>query len=317
MKIRYALAFIVVFGILIAIFSDENVRTNLMHFGQRVNQVVDIYPNQSCEKPIAYRLGDVDERFGLTEDKIRALSLEAEKIWEEASGRDLFILDQNNESAVTINFIFDERQQSIIDARKSEDTLESQWQSFDLLTDKYDEISAQYKIEVEQYESDIKEYEEFLDEFNKSVEDWNENGGSQKEYKSIKDKEFFIKTVFRGLEENRKKLNDKAEQINQLAEQINQLQKNLSRKTDLHNRQFATDEIVDIGEFGFYDINIYQYYSIADLRLTLTHEMGHALGIDHVDDNEAVMYYLLEDQYVNDLVLKDADLEALEAICAN
>ena len=43
-----------------------------------------------CEKPLEYRIGDFDERFGLRHGQFVRALVEAEKIWEEKTGEDLF-----------------------------------------------------------------------------------------------------------------------------------------------------------------------------------------------------------------------------------
>ena len=83
----------------------------------------------------------------------------------------------------------------------------------------------------------------------------------------------------------------------------------------MHNHKFADSTVVHSGDFDSYEINIYQYYDFPDLRLTLAHELGHALGIDHVDDTNAIMYYLLESQDVVNLKPTEFDLQALFEIC--
>lgn len=316
--IRYILAFIIIFGILGIIFSDEKVKQQLAKLSNSVIeqvQTADLYPNQSCEEPISYRLGNIDNRFGISEKDIVSLLKEAEDLWETAGAKDLFVYNQNDTNAVPINFIFDQRQADIIAANQSEEFLNTEWNSFETLASQYESVSKEYKTKTNIYDSDVAEYEALLSEFNDTVDEWNENGGSKKEYQDLKDQEFFIKTVFKGLEIERERLNETADRLNNLAEQVNAIQSQLNRKIGLHNERFAEEEIINSGDFDYYKINIYQYYSIADLRLTLAHEMGHAIGIDHVEDKNAIMYYLLESQDVVGLEPQVADIEALFDVC--
>jgi len=314
--IRYFLAISIVTGILFVIFSDEHVQKQLSVVSRHVlKNVENIYPDRSCEEPLAYKLGTIDERFNISNDEILKLLSDSEKLWEDASEKDLFVLDQNNTEAIPVNFVFDERQQEIISARESEDLLDTQWASYENLKQQYEKLSSAYKKRVSVYDENIKEYEDLLDKLNKSIEDWNKNSGTKAEYKNIKDGEFFIKTVFTGLEKERISLNNDADGLKKMVDQINNIQSNLKQNTALHNRTFAHEETVNSGDFGFNEINIYQYQDISDLRITLAHEMGHAIGLDHVLDEKAIMFHLLEKQDVLNLKLSDADVEALNILC--
>jgi predicted Zn-dependent protease len=54
-----------------------------------------------------------------------------------------------------------------------------------------------------------------------------------------------------------------------------------------------------------------------ELMLVLAHEMGHALGIGHVDNPQSVMYRLMGNQARPGLELTEDDRYALMDICNN
>ena len=54
-------------------------------------------------------------------------------------------------------------------------------------------------------------------------------------------------------------------------------------------------------------IQIYQFDAEADLRLTLAHELGHALGLGHHQDPAALMYPILGAQQLEGFKLMPAD----------
>lgn len=321
--VRWIALFILVFGTFFIISNDQKVKDQIQTITDKLtgeisgikNKLSDVYPNRSCDEPLAYTLGEIDGRFGLSESQIVNLLKEAESIWENTSGQDLFQYSPSDPDAVRVNFIFDERQADILAAKQSENSLDNKWAQFEKLVDQYEALSSEHNQSLATYESDVAEYESLLDKFNKSVDDWNKNGGSQKEYQELKDDEHFIKVVFQGLEKEQDKINNNADSINALADKIEILQKELSRQTDIHNSNFGESEVINSGDFDTYAVNVYQYYSIPDLRLTLAHELAHALGLDHVSNEESIMYYLLDKQDVLNLEPSVDDLAELRIVC--
>lgn len=60
-------------------------------------------------------------------------------------------------------------------------------------------------------------------------------------------------------------------------------------------------------------ILIYEFESEDDLRLTLAHELGHALGLQHTDDPHALMHPVMKDQDIAHFRLTQADRDLLLA----
>src|SRR5262245_51132991 len=61
-----------------------------------------------CHTPISYRIGHVDTQFGLSDSEVRAVTEQAERLWENTLGRNLF--EHSYTAKLTINFVFDTRQ---------------------------------------------------------------------------------------------------------------------------------------------------------------------------------------------------------------
>ena len=89
-----------------------------------------------------------------------------------------------------------------------------------------------------------------------------------------------------------------------------------AKQVQSYNALYGEHRHFHKGEYNGKEITIYQYQDLADLILTLAHELGHALGLAHVDDPKAVMYELLSDQDLDTLTLSSADVRALHTACS-
>jgi GNAT superfamily N-acetyltransferase len=89
-----------------------------------------------------------------------------------------------------------------------------------------------------------------------------------------------------------------------------------AKQVQSYNALYGEHRLFHKGEYNGKEITIYQYQDRTDLILILAHELGHALGLAHVDDRKAVMYELLSDQDLDTLTLTSADVRALHAACS-
>src|SRR5690348_7772828 len=67
-----------------------------------------------CSSPVAYRIGAIDPRFGVSADKFRKDIAAANRIWSARVGHDLF--RYSDDAPLAINLVYDWRQ----DATQSE-----------------------------------------------------------------------------------------------------------------------------------------------------------------------------------------------------
>ena len=112
-------------------------------------------------------------------------------------------------------------------------------------------------------------------------------------------------------------LNEMVREINKLVGSLNRLIKSLNLNVGAYNTIGASRGETFVGGIyhsaeGVREINVYEFSNRDKLVRVLAHEFGHALGLEHVEDRNAMMYKLNEGDA---RVLSKSDLVALKALC--
>ncbi len=269
-----------------------------------------------CQRPLAYTIGRFDERFGLARAELLAALSEAEHVWEKPISRDLF--NYADRGRLEINLVYDARQAAteiltemglvIADTENSYQNLKAQ---YTLLKNQYDRERAALDTMVSDFEKRKAAYEQ-------RVNDWNSRGGAPKgEYEKLEREKGILQTSLAAIENAQDELNALAEKINALATTMNRLATELNLNVEQYNTVGASrgEEF----EEGTYQedragrrINIYEYSSREKLTRVLAHEFGHALGLPHVEDGQAIMYRLNQGENKTPTA---ADLAELKKVC--
>lgn len=271
-------------------------------------------PQTVCEKPLVYSLGVIDSNFNITKDNFLKIIFEAENIWEEGTGMNLFTYKED--APFKINLIFDERQRKTIAEARAREALDNGGDSYQLLTNKYESLLSNHKTKFKQYEKAIAKYENRLDLYNKKVTYYNSIGGApEKEYKSLEQERIQIENTALNLKKGRKELNTLNSQLKTLAEEVNNQANIYNTEITQYNSTFGASTVFDQGEYTGKEINIYQFDQMDDLRIVLIHEFGHALNLDHVEGSSSIMYYLMGKQNLKLPKLSMKDLQALNTEC--
>lgn len=264
-----------------------------------------------CDSPIKYKLGRVDPGFQLSETKLLASIRQAGDMWSKPVGKELFEYDPNGK--LTLNLIYDERQQTTQQNQVLKADVEKTSRLADSVKREYEELLQDLNESKQIYNAELAKFQVKQTAYSTQVEYWNSHGGAPAaEYDKLQVERNALLVEQDLLESKRLSMNATASRVNAFIQKYNLLVQTANARIDIIN-QTAGQEFQE----GSYDpktdtINIYEYSTHDKLTRVLAHEFGHALGLDHNNNSESIMYALNQS---NTLTLSKDDIVSLKALC--
>lgn len=270
-----------------------------------------------CQSPVSYSLGSIDARFRISTSTLVADLQQAEAIWEKPSGKNLLQYDATS-GDVTVNFVYDYRQKATDQMAASGIQVTKSKASYDLLKARYDALAAAVVSEKAQFEQNVAAYQQNEAAYNAEVGAWNGKGGAPPaEYARLQEEKAVLATEEQSIEAEQNTVNADVDTQNALGTSLNLLIAQLNLNVDTYNQAgSSTGSEFEEGEYvsgaGLREINIYEYSDHDELVRVLAHEMGHALGLAHVTDPNAIMYKVNQGTA---LTATAADIAELNSVC--
>ncbi|MFI8146254.1 matrixin family metalloprotease [Acinetobacter sp. ABJ_C5_2] len=264
----------------------------------------------SFNQPLKYKIDYIDPRFHITKEQFIQIGQEAAGIWQKEAGKTYFIYDPQAE--LTINLVFDdyqavqnEKKININKLLQQQEELREKNKTVLLSKQQIDQETALLNEAKEELNNRFEQYQKDVTLFNQGDNSKFNQADLIKRQAELTELSLKLKTKF-------SQHNNKIENLNAQIKQINQQQSLLSQSIKQFNLSTtASPETFHKGLFSQNQIQIYGFNSFDDLRLTLAHEFGHALGLKHTTDPKSLMYPRLKEQDIHNFKLTHSDLDLL------
>lgn len=259
------------------------------------------------DSPLLYRIADLDPRLSISKQKMIEISQEAAAIWEQGTGKRYFVYDPK--ATFTVNLVFDQRQVRSMKRTENLKNLEQEKQLWldenqKLLKLKQDsqQLHTQLELQKIKYQAQLNAYASAQNKYLNKSNTKNLNL-LQERTKLLNQQRDVLRILINDHDRNHQQIQVKTDELKQLHEQLTQ-------SVDRFNQNFAP-QLVHKGQFKGKQIFIYEFSSIDDLRLTLAHEFGHALGLKHTHNPKSLMYPRIKEQDPKNFQLTATDLALL------
>ncbi|MEK7501872.1 MAG: matrixin family metalloprotease [Patescibacteria group bacterium] len=313
--VYFAIIFAFIFGIY---HYRAQIQTILNGVVEKITGII----SPPCSKPIRYSIGAIDPKFGMSNEQVLKFVREAGSIWDIAAGKTLLEKDNSadnpNKNRLIVNLIYDYRQQATEEMSKLGIVIGNDKATYDTLKAKYDSLQVSYKSEKVSIQSAIDAFNKEKSAYDKSVQYWNSQGGAPKEqYRQLEQQRNSLNANAIALNTKQKTFNSLVDTLNSVVVVMNRLVNNLNLNVKTYNTVgSSTGEEFSEGEYisdaAGRRINIYQFNDTGQLVRVLEHELGHALGLNHIENKKAVMYRLNES---TNKELTAEDINELKRIC--
>ncbi len=270
-----------------------------------------------CQAALTYQLGEIHSQYNLSRGELADIMKEVEEVWSIPLDQDL--VDFSEDGKVTINLEYSENQEWTDAERQFSKRISVKDEEAATYRREHRELSEQYQSKQTDIRDDMEQYNSAVDKYNALADKWQTKKAPSDvvdQFKQLEQQIDRLNTDLQrkqtNIEKLRKRVNAKANRLNQLTEEQNEM-------IDEYNERFSKPRQFDQGRYikqgTSEQINIYQFANRAQLKTVLAHEIGHAMGLDHVSNPKSIMHAMMGEQDIFNLTPTEDDIAAIKNRC--
>lgn len=289
-----------------------------------ISKSVDAFTvSRPCSEPFLYSIGNPDSRFSISKQEVTDAAHAAATLWNRSSNNNVLILNDqpSEESEILIQLVYDERQQRTDSELRFRERIRSEQLKLDREQASHDRKRDRFELRSEEYRKLTEETTQELNKLNNWVQEKNAEGGfTGSDLEQFENRKANVEGRQDKVRQRRQELDHMAQSINKEMEMLNEAYANHNRLIDQYNKEYAGDLRFTKATFQKTPnggvVTVSQFMNKKELTLIIAHELGHALGIDHLDTPESIMYSRMGAQQLNPILqLSDSDVAAVKEIC--